>query len=131
MIPPCDPSILENNPQFKRLYENLTANLLNPDGSTRAHSADPTREAVAEVRRGAPRTTRIKTMTKQRCRFLTIPFQQDLKQCQIRSAKKRIKEQTLKQLAFAADSGLPSEVRSHCIGLNAHPARRKALIRVP
>ncbi|KAJ5195364.1 uncharacterized protein N7498_008802 [Penicillium cinerascens] len=81
MIPPCDPSILENNPQFKRLYESLTANLLNPDGSTRAHSADPTREAVAE----------------------------DLKQCQIRSAKKRIKERTLKQLAFGADSGLPNE----------------------
>jgi len=59
MIPPCDPSILENNPQFKRLYENLSANLLNPDGSTRAHSADPTREAVAEVRRGRVlRTTR-------------------------------------------------------------------------
>ncbi|KAJ5298892.1 uncharacterized protein N7443_007012 [Penicillium atrosanguineum] len=81
MIPPCDPSILENNPQFKRLYENLTTNLLNPDGSTRAHSADPTREAVAE----------------------------DLKQCQIRSTKKRIKERTLKQLASAADSSLPNE----------------------
>jgi hypothetical protein len=53
MIPPCDPSILESNPQFKRIYENLLANLLNPDGSTRAHGADPTREAVAEVRRGA------------------------------------------------------------------------------
>lgn len=53
MIPPCDPSILENNPQFKRLYENLTANLLNADGSTRAHSADPAREAVVEVRRAA------------------------------------------------------------------------------
>ncbi|KAJ5320845.1 hypothetical protein N7476_003847 [Penicillium atrosanguineum] len=81
MIPPCDPSILENNPQFNRLYENLTTNLLNPDGSTRAHSADPTREAVAE----------------------------DLKQCQIRSTKKRIKERTLKQLASAADSSLPNE----------------------
>lgn len=53
MIPPCDPSILEGNPQFKRLYENLTANLLNPDGSTRAQSAGPAREAVLEVRRDA------------------------------------------------------------------------------
>lgn len=48
MIPPCDPSILEHNPKFKRLYENLINNLLNPDGSTRA-SADPAREAVVEV----------------------------------------------------------------------------------
>lgn len=53
MIPPCDPSILENNPQFKRLYENLTANLLNPDGSSRT-KPDPAQEAVVEVRRDAP-----------------------------------------------------------------------------
>ncbi|KAJ5369819.1 uncharacterized protein N7496_005911 [Penicillium cataractarum] len=83
MIPPCDPSILEQNPQFKRLYENITTNLLNPDGSTRAHTADPARRAVVD----------------------------DLKQCQLRSAKKRIKEHTLKQLAFTSDSGLPDECR--------------------
>ncbi|KAJ6089908.1 hypothetical protein N7467_005124 [Penicillium canescens] len=81
MIPPCDPSILEHNPQFKRLYENLTKNLLEPDGSTRAQSATPARTAVVE----------------------------DLKQCQTRNAKKRIKERTLRQLAFAPDSGLPAE----------------------
>ncbi|KAJ5701889.1 hypothetical protein N7488_009437 [Penicillium malachiteum] len=80
MIPPCDPSILEHNPQFKRLYENLTSNLLNPDGSTRAQ-ADPARRAIEE----------------------------DLKACQIKTAKKRIKERTLKQLAFAADSELQEE----------------------
>jgi diphthamide biosynthesis protein 3 len=51
MIPPCDPSILEHNPQFKRLYENLTQNLLDPDGSTRAQSATPARTAVVEVSR--------------------------------------------------------------------------------
>lgn len=49
MIPPCDPSILEHNPQFKRLYENLTTSLLNPDASTRAHSASPARTVVVEV----------------------------------------------------------------------------------
>ncbi|KAJ6007067.1 hypothetical protein N7522_005418 [Penicillium canescens] len=84
MIPPCDPSILEHNPQFKRLYENLTKNLLDPDGSTRAQSATPARTAAVE----------------------------DLKQCQTRDAKKRIKERTLRQLAFAPDSGLPAEVDS-------------------
>lgn len=51
MIPPCDPSILEHNPKFKRLYENLTLNILNPDGSTRVHSADPARTVIAEVSR--------------------------------------------------------------------------------
>ncbi|GLI77716.1 hypothetical protein PoHVEF18_006009 [Penicillium ochrochloron] len=81
MIPPCDPSILDQNPQFKRLYENLTKNLLNPDGSTCAHTADPARRAVVD----------------------------DLKQCQHRSAKKRIKEHTLRQLAFTSDSGLSDE----------------------
>lgn len=53
MIPPCDPSILDQNPQFKRLYQNLTTNLLNPDGSTRSTRKDPRREAVVEVRPNA------------------------------------------------------------------------------
>ncbi|KAJ6155135.1 hypothetical protein N7470_005701 [Penicillium chermesinum] len=78
MIPPCDPSILEHNPQFKRLYENLTTTLLNPDGSTRATSKDPVRAAAVE----------------------------ELKQCQIRRAKKQIQQQTLRRLAFASDSEL-------------------------
>ncbi|KAJ5205854.1 hypothetical protein N7491_003522 [Penicillium cf. griseofulvum] len=81
MIPPCDPSILEHNPQFKRLYENLTTSILNPDASTRAQSASPARTAVVE----------------------------ELKQCQTQNAKKRIKEQMLRQLAFVLDSNLPAE----------------------
>ncbi|KGO69913.1 hypothetical protein PEX1_106740 [Penicillium expansum] len=81
MIPPCDPSILEHNPQFKRLYENLTTSLLNPDASTRAQSVSPARTAVVE----------------------------ELRQCQTGNAKKRIKEQMLRQLAFAPDSNLPAE----------------------
>ncbi|EKV04888.1 zf-CSL-domain-containing protein [Penicillium digitatum] len=85
MIPPCDPSILEHNPQFKRLYENLTTSLLNPDASTRVQSASPARTAVV----------------------------QELKQCQTLNAKKRIKEQMLRQLAFAPDSNLPAECRDN------------------
>ncbi|OGM41105.1 hypothetical protein ABOM_010186 [Aspergillus bombycis] len=50
MLPPCDPAILENNPQFKRLYRNLTTNLLHPDASTRANHAQPARKAVLEYR---------------------------------------------------------------------------------
>jgi len=49
MIPPCDPAILENNPQFKKLYQHLTTELLNPDGSTRANDAHPARKAVQNV----------------------------------------------------------------------------------
>lgn len=49
MLPPCDPTILENNPQFKRLYQNLTTNLLNPDGSTRTNDLQPVRREVREV----------------------------------------------------------------------------------
>jgi diphthamide biosynthesis protein 3 len=55
MIPPCDPSILEHNPQFKRLYENLTTSFLNPDASTRAQATNLARTAV-EVSRRIPDT---------------------------------------------------------------------------
>ncbi|KAL5693985.1 hypothetical protein EMGR_004044 [Emarellia grisea] len=50
MIPPCDPIILENNPQFRKLYQHLTTNLLNADGSTRANDEQPARKAVLEYR---------------------------------------------------------------------------------
>ncbi|KAI2790518.1 hypothetical protein POX_d06035 [Penicillium oxalicum] len=48
MIPPCDPCILEQNTQFKRVYENVTKNLLNPDGSSCAQTADPARKIVED-----------------------------------------------------------------------------------
>lgn len=50
MIPPCDPSILDKNPQFKKLHQHLTTNLLNPDTSTKADGDIPEQKAVAEVR---------------------------------------------------------------------------------
>lgn len=50
MIPPCDPDILENNPQFRKLYQQLTTAVLNADGSTRANDEQPDRKAVLEVR---------------------------------------------------------------------------------
>lgn len=56
MIPPCDPAILENNPQFRHLYEQVTTKFLNQDGSTRANDAQPARKALLEVcQRGSPR----------------------------------------------------------------------------
>ncbi|RDW81085.1 uncharacterized protein DSM5745_04642 [Aspergillus mulundensis] len=83
MIPPCDPTILEQNPHFKRLHQHLTTTLLNPDGSTRAIDAQPgRRDALNELRN-----------------------------CQIRNTKKQIKKQTLRQLAFDSDNELPEKCR--------------------
>ncbi|RAH85686.1 zf-CSL-domain-containing protein [Aspergillus japonicus CBS 114.51] len=81
MIPPCDPVILENNPQFKHLYEQVTTKFLNPDGSTRANDAQPARTALLE----------------------------ELNDCRIRDARKKITKQTLRRLAFDPDSELPDE----------------------
>lgn len=49
MLPPCDPAVLDKNPQFKKLHQHLTTKLLNPDATTKADEADPARRAVAEV----------------------------------------------------------------------------------
>ncbi|GKZ39137.1 hypothetical protein AbraIFM66950_011946 [Aspergillus brasiliensis] len=68
---------------FKRLYTHLTTSLLNPDGSTRAQDAQPARQAVVE----------------------------EVKACRIRDAKKQIKKQALRRLAFDPDSGLPDDCR--------------------
>ncbi|KAL4909069.1 hypothetical protein BDW74DRAFT_77108 [Aspergillus multicolor] len=83
MIPPCDPTILERNPHFKRLHQHLTTTLLNPDGSTRAIDAQPERKDVLN----------------------------ELRNCQMRNAKKQIKKQTLCQLAFDSDNEVPEECR--------------------
>ncbi|KAL4771273.1 hypothetical protein BDW60DRAFT_66429 [Aspergillus nidulans var. acristatus] len=82
MIPPCDPTILEHNPLFKRLHRHLTASLLNPDGSTRTTDAQPAREVIMELRG-----------------------------CRMRNAKKQIKKQMLRQLALDPDNELPDECR--------------------
>ncbi|KAF7588071.1 hypothetical protein BBP40_006209 [Aspergillus hancockii] len=96
MIPPCDPAILENNPQFKRLYQNLTTDLLNPDASTCANDAQPARKAVCEAN----------------SRPLAL---KELKNCRTRHAKQQIKKQTLRELAFDHDNELPDEIRDTII----------------
>ncbi|KAL4872942.1 hypothetical protein BDV12DRAFT_182583 [Aspergillus spectabilis] len=83
MIPPCDPTILADNPQFKRLYQQLISTLLNPDGSTRAIDAQPARRDLLN----------------------------ELRSCQVRNAKKQLKTQTLRQLAFDPDNELPDDCR--------------------
>ncbi|KAL1983433.1 hypothetical protein VTN96DRAFT_10339 [Rasamsonia emersonii] len=83
MIPPCDPAVLDNNPQFKRLHQHLTNNLLNPDGTTRADDNDRTRRAVAE----------------------------ELRACRIRHAKKQILKRATRQIALDSRSSLPDELR--------------------
>ncbi|KAL5046833.1 hypothetical protein BDW71DRAFT_60246 [Aspergillus fruticulosus] len=83
MIPPCDPTILEHNPLFKRLHQHLTTTLLNPDSSTRAINAQPARREVLD----------------------------GLRSCRMRNAKKQLKQRTLRQLAFDPDNELPDECR--------------------
>lgn len=48
MFPPVDDAVLQNNPDFARLYKNLTGNVLNPDGSSK--DDDPLAKERAAVR---------------------------------------------------------------------------------
>ncbi|PQE27640.1 diphthamide biosynthesis protein [Rutstroemia sp. NJR-2017a BBW] len=47
MLPPIEEAILHSNPKFKKLHERLSAEILNPDGSTKNHPAQKERDAVA------------------------------------------------------------------------------------
>ncbi|KAI9038917.1 uncharacterized protein KD926_010131 [Aspergillus affinis] len=114
MIPPCDPAILESNPQFKRLHQHLTTTLLHPDGSTRTNDTQPARKAALEVRRlekNPPDLAGFETKLNKRCTSDSILLEQELKNCRIRHAKKEIKKQTLRKLAFDPDSGVSDEDR--------------------
>ena len=102
MIPPCDPAVLQSNPLFNSLYQQLTTSLLNPDGSTRANDTQPARMATVEVR----------ALGNQDLKLGLLTNAQELRNCRIRSAKKQIKKQTLRQLAFDSESGLPDRVSS-------------------
>ncbi|OJD19559.1 diphthamide biosynthesis protein 3 [Blastomyces percursus] len=65
MISPCDPVILRSNPQFKALHQQLTTAILNPDGSTRAHAADPSRRAVqADLKKYLARAVKGQILTR-------------------------------------------------------------------
>ncbi|OAX81225.1 hypothetical protein ACJ72_04427 [Emergomyces africanus] len=65
MIPPCDPAILSSNPQFKALHQQLTTAILHPDGSTRAHGADPSRRAVqADLKKYLGRAVKARILTR-------------------------------------------------------------------
>ncbi|PYH80905.1 zf-CSL-domain-containing protein [Aspergillus uvarum CBS 121591] len=103
MIPPCDPVILENNPQFKHLYEQVTTKFLNPDGSTRANDAQPARTALLE----------------------------ELNDCRIRDARKKITKQTLRRLAFDPDSELPDEYRDPAAIVYLYLESRPDVINLP
>ncbi|QKX55657.1 uncharacterized protein TRUGW13939_02754 [Talaromyces rugulosus] len=85
MIPPCDPTILDKNPQFKKLHQHLTTNLLSPNGTTRADEADHARKAVAEELRGL----------------------------QIRSAKRDILKNATRRVALDSHGGLPKDLQDN------------------
>ncbi|ORY58562.1 uncharacterized protein BCR38DRAFT_489480 [Pseudomassariella vexata] len=48
MLPPVDDAVFINNPDFAELYKSLTANILNPDGSTKNDAGAKKRDAVQE-----------------------------------------------------------------------------------
>ncbi|KAL1958149.1 hypothetical protein VTO42DRAFT_5004 [Malbranchea cinnamomea] len=85
MIPPCDPAILDANPHFKALHRQLTTTILNPDATTRALSEDANRKEA----------------------------QRELRELQIREAKRNILRRVLEQVAYSENStnGLPDELR--------------------
>ncbi|CRG92263.1 putative protein AN1985 [Talaromyces islandicus] len=85
MIPPCDPTILDKNPQFKKLHQHLTTNLLSPNGTTRADEADPARKDVAE----------------------------GLRDLQIRLAKRDILKSATRRVALDSQGGLPKELQEN------------------
>ncbi|RAH71597.1 zf-CSL-domain-containing protein [Aspergillus aculeatinus CBS 121060] len=103
MIPPCDPVILENNPQFRHLYEQVTTKFLNQDGSTRANDAQPARKALVE----------------------------ELNDCRIRDARKKITKQALRRLAFDPDSELPDECRDPAAIVYLYLESRPDVINLP
>ncbi|RAK82682.1 zf-CSL-domain-containing protein [Aspergillus fijiensis CBS 313.89] len=103
MIPPCDPAILENNPQFRHLYEQVTTKFLNQDGSTRANDAQPARKALLE----------------------------ELNDCRIRDARKKITKQALRRLAFDPDSELPDECRDPAAIVYLYLESRPDVINLP
>jgi hypothetical protein len=49
MLPPIEEAILHSNPKFEKLHERLSAEILNPDGSTKNHPAQKERDAVTAV----------------------------------------------------------------------------------
>jgi hypothetical protein len=49
MLPPIEEAILQSNPKFAKLHERLSAEILNPNGSTKNHPAQKERDAVATV----------------------------------------------------------------------------------
>ncbi|CAI4219703.1 unnamed protein product [Parascedosporium putredinis] len=51
MFPPIEASVLENNPEFAKLYATLTTSILNPDGTTKA---DPRQRAGRQSKSGPP-----------------------------------------------------------------------------
>ncbi|KAK2768490.1 hypothetical protein FQN54_000345 [Arachnomyces sp. PD_36] len=87
MIPPCDPSILSSNPQFKSLHTHLTTAILDSDGCDRAVQAR--RERKGGVR-------------------------EELRNSQIRYAKMQILKRVVGRVAGGGGdggNGLPDELQ--------------------
>ncbi|EGX89236.1 hypothetical protein CCM_07488 [Cordyceps militaris CM01] len=49
MFPPVDDRVLDNNPDFARLYKTLTTSILTPDGTSRRSKESKENEAIRQV----------------------------------------------------------------------------------
>ncbi|KAH0544789.1 hypothetical protein FGG08_001018 [Glutinoglossum americanum] len=83
MLPPVDPSILHNNPQFEQIYTHLTTNLLNPDGSTKVKPSQKAQEHA---------------------------LRENLRAAQEQAAQSQLLRKSLGQLSPRAAEGLPDEL---------------------
>lgn len=50
MLPPIAPTVLERNPKFKVLYDDISQNKLNPDASTKDEKKQRLIDQAREVR---------------------------------------------------------------------------------
>jgi hypothetical protein len=55
MLPPINPAVLERNPRFRALYQDLSNSRLNPDGSSRLIKQQRAQAEVEKVRKMALR----------------------------------------------------------------------------
>lgn len=101
MLPPLDPELLERNPRFRALHENLTSTKLNSDGSTKDPKKQKAREGLQEV-------SASRCLSTQESQVLTM--QQELQNSRVEVAKAMILRDSLRAIS-STSTDLPSEVR--------------------
>lgn len=112
MLPIPDNGVLQNNPKFVALHKTLTANILNPDASTKHHPTQEQRDARAEVSltsfRGpvsllSAHTIAIGDSKYTDADMLFVPCLQELYEMRVAAAKKTVLCNALKTLPLSRE----------------------------